>query len=334
MLYVTTTNRNDVYTPRHTLCRDRDKNGGLYVPFSEIRFSSEYILNLKEKSYGECISEILNLFFSTKLTGWEVDFSVGRKPVRLVAMNHKILIGELFNNPGNAYTWIAGKLRDMVVPSGELPPQLSQWTGIAVRIAILFGIFGELQRIGLVDSTRSMDISLAVDDFSGPMAVFYAKKMGLPVGNILFGCNENSAMWDILHHGELHVHHPIVRTETPECDHNAPSGLERLLYERLGSHEAIRYRNTVDRKGLYSVSEEARAVLSEGFSGAVISQKRLSSVIRNVYGTNRYSLDPYGALAFGALQDFRATHNEVGPALILSDYAPQRESQASKQTEG
>lgn len=330
MLYVTTRDHKNAHTPRHPLRQDRAGDSGLYVPFQSIRFSQEDICALKEKSFGQCVAEIMNLFFSTKLTGWEVDFALGRKPFRLVVMSHKILVGELFNNPGNAFTWAARKLRDLVVPATELPEELSQWTIIATRIAFVCGLFGELQRLELAGYNKPIDISVAVDDFSGPMALYYAKEMGLPVGRIVFGCNENSGAWDLLHHGELHTGRAIIPTPTEFCDHTAPASLERLVHSRLGREEAIRYGETVSRKGVYAVTEEERTPLSEGFFGAVISRKRMQAVIRNVSASNAYQLHPYGALAYGALQDYRAIDNEVGPALILSEYSAETYAESSK----
>ena len=55
---------------------------------------------------------------------------------------------------------------------------------------------------------------------------------------------------------------------------------------------------------------------------AVVSMDRVSSIIPSVYRTNRYVLDPYGALAYGALADYRARTGSVGPALILSEKGP------------
>lgn len=330
MLYVTTRDHKNAHTPRHPLRQNRAEDGGLYVPFQSIRFSKEDVCTLKEKSFGQTVADILNLFFSTKLTGWEVDFSLGRKPFRLVVMSHKILVGELFNNPGNGFTWAARKIRDLVVPATELPEQLSQWTIIATRIAFLFGLFGELQRLGLAGHNKPIDISVAAGDFSGPMALFYAREMGLPIGKIVFGCDDNSGAWDLLHHGELHTGRAVIPNPTDFCDYAAPAALERLIHSRMGTEEAVRFGETLCRKGVYTVTEEERIPLSEGFFGAVIGRKRMQAVIRNVYTSNAYQLHPCGALAYGALQDYRAIDNEVGPALILSEYSPETMTETPK----
>lgn len=327
MLYVTTRDHKNVHTARHPLCKDRDAEEGLYIPFQKVCFSQEEIIALKEKNFGQCAAEILNLFFGTKLTGWDVDFCVGRHPFRLVPMSHKILIAESWNNPENTFSWLVRKLREMILPESDPEAVFSDWTLIVIRIAVLFGIFSELARLGLTGQNKTMDVSVCAGDFSGPMAAWYAREMGLPIGRIIFGCNENSGAWDLLHHGELHSNASVVKTNTPDCDHSVPRDLERLIFARFGQEEARRFGQTVRRRGVYTLSEEQFRVLSDGFFGAVISKRRMESVIRNVFRTNSYLLGPYAAIAYGALQDYRATNNEASPALILTEDGPQQDEE-------
>ena len=101
MLYVTTRNNGDIFTANHALNKNRAEDGGAYVPFKLPRLDFG---ELKALPFNHRVANVLNLLFGTKVTGWEVDFALGRKPFRLVAMNHKILVGELFNNPGNDFS--------------------------------------------------------------------------------------------------------------------------------------------------------------------------------------------------------------------------------------
>lgn len=323
MLYVTTRDHKNVHTARHPLCKDRDGGGGLFVPFRPVVFPPVTPASLKDNYFGEWIAEIVNRFFGTKLSGWDVDFYIGRHPFRLVPMSHRILIAETWNNPDNSVFWIAQQLKELILPGVEEQEGFSDWLMIVVRIGILFGIFSELSRMELIGQNRTVDVSVSAGDFSGPIAAFYAREFGLPIGKIIFGCNENSGAWDLVHHGELHTNASVIHTDTPECDHSVPRDLERLIYARLGREEASRFGEKVAGKGVYTLSEEMLSVLGAGFFGAVISRRRMESVIRNVFRTNQYLLGPYSALAFGALQDYRATNNEAGPALILTELGPQ-----------
>lgn len=322
MLYITTRNSKDIYTSHHSLCKDRGVCGGLYIPFQDIKYSQVEIDELKEKTFGQCVAHILNLFFSARLDGWDIDFCIGRYPVKLIPMSHKITIAEMWNNPDWDFARFVRNLRGRILGTADTAQPYGDWTWIAVRIAFLFGIFGELCRIGLVDSKHPIDVSVCTGDFSAPMALWYARKMGLPVGTIIFSCNTNSNAWELLHHGTLDVNASVIPTSTPMCDVAVPQGMERLIYSCLGENETLRFVDRCRRGAVYSLSEEESACLREGMFGAVIGENRIEAVIRNVHKTGAYLLGPYSALAYSGLQDYRATNAEAGPALILTERGP------------
>ena len=84
MLYVTTRNKHDAYTAHRTQLSDRAPDGGLYLPFRMVTWERQQVLALADKTFGQCVAETLNQFFACRLTGWDVDFSIGRNPVSVV----------------------------------------------------------------------------------------------------------------------------------------------------------------------------------------------------------------------------------------------------------
>ena len=323
MLYVTTRDKRDAYTAYYTLSKEKGPKGGFFIPFQKVKFSADEICALKDKSVCQCIADILNIFFSARLDEWDVQCCIGSYPVKLIPMSHKVMVAETWNNPEWDFARVVRNLRSRIMGNGDLGKDFSNWSWISVRIALLFGIFSELYRLGLVGEARTIDVSVPVMDFSAPMAVWYAREMGLPIGTIIFTCNENSGAWDLLHHGQLQTDAKQIVTSTPKCDMPIPDNLERLIYDALGSTEVAGFVNACTAGTDYTLPEEQRITLSKGMFGAVVSQKRMESVIRNVYRTNTYLLNPYSALAYGGLQDYRTTKIETGPALILTERGPQ-----------
>ena len=323
MLYITTRDDRDAYTAYRTLNNQYGPCGGRYIPFRTVSYSQEEIASFLEKSFSQCVAEILNLFFSARLDSWDVDFCIGRRPVKLVPMSHKIVIAECWNNPDWDLYRTVRNLKSRIMGNTASSYEPTDWSWIAVRIALLFGIFAEMNRIGIADTDRRIDVSVCAGDFSAPMAVWYARQMGLPIGNIIFTCNENSGPWDLLHHGELHTASPVRATVTPMCDWSVPVDLERLIYGVFGKDETARYLEICRRKGVYTLTDAQAQTLRNGMFGAVISQKRMESVIRNVYKTRTYLLGPYSAMAYGGLQDYRATNTDAAPALIITEQGPQ-----------
>lgn len=322
MLYVTTRSKHDAYTTARTMNLERGSDGGLFIPFHLPQFSTDEILALGNRSFGQNVAEVLNLFFSTKLSGWDVDMAVGRNPIKLRSMNYRIIVSELWNNMDRHFDHLVNALAAKLHPDGELIGAPSNWMQCAVRIAVLFGIYGELLRTEQIRPGGVVDVAAASCGFTAPMAAWYARKMGLPVGTIICGCNENSAPWDLLHRGELDTDAQVIRTNTPEGDLTLPPDLERLICEACGQEEALHYFWNCTEGGVYIPSEPAYEQLRKGMFAAVVSRVRVETIIPSVYRTNQYILDPYAALAYGALSDFRSRTGGSGYALLLCEKSP------------
>lgn len=320
MLYVTTRNKHDPQTAPRTMNQDRGSDGGLFVPFQMPKFDRDAILALRQKSFGQNVADVLNLFFSTRLTGWDVEACIGRYPVKLKSMNFRIVMAEVWRNVDWKFSRVVRSLAHLVHPDGDVIGPATDWVEIAVRIAVLFGIYGELLREGSPD--RPLDVAVSNGNFAAPMAAWYARQMGLPVGTIICGCNENGAVWDLLHRGEMDTDALAVKTTTPECDHALPPDLERLICGVFGQEEANRFCWTCTEGGSYLLSDEQQRQLGQGMFAAVVSQARVETIIPSVYRTNQYILDPYAALAYGALSDYRARKGMGNTVLIFCEKNP------------
>jgi threonine synthase len=190
---------------------------------------------------------------------------------------------------------------------------------------VLFGLFAELVRTGALEWAHETDVSVHGGDLSAVMSVWYAKQMGLPVANIICGCNENSSIWDLLHHGEMKTDAALISTSTPLADVSLPVELERLIYGTLGREQTQIYLQTCDRRGLYVPPSDGFEDLRQGMFAAVISRARVEVLIPSVFRTNAYLMGPYTALAYGGLMDYRAKTGESRTALILAERSPKQD---------
>lgn len=326
MLYVTTTEKNDAFTAPRTYLQDRGPDGGLFVPRQFPNFTSEQLAYLENKTFGERIAQILNEFFTCQLTGWDVDSAIGRCPVKVETMSHRIIFAELWQNLDASYARLECVLAEKIRGDGDATVKPSSWIRIAVRIAILFALFAELVRAGELDWIRSVDISVSAGDMSGVMSTWYAREMGLPVGNIICSCNENSALWDLLHHGQMKTDLPKIHTTTPLADTGLPVELERLVYGVFGCDKTQQYRTICQHGGLYVPPSEGFSSLKSGMYAAVVSMARVDALIPSVYRTNSYVIGPYTALAYGGLMDYRAKTGQTRTALVLAERSPMQDA--------
>jgi len=307
MLYITTGNPADSFTAHRVLRENKASDGGMFIPMQMPTIPDEKICAMKNLSFSEVVAQVLNLFFDKQISGWDVGFSVGRSPLKVLTMNHRLVVAQLWHNHGGAYCHLENNIYQKL--TGILPVAIPEWPKIAIRIAVLFGVHSELAKDGI----HKYDIAVSTDDFLLPVAAWYAQKMGLPVEKIICGCSENSGIWDLIHRGEF---------STASVEAHNLFAIERLVFDAFGRAEALRYREAMQRRGIYKLSEENQQILGSSLFASVASPNRLEGIIRSVFRTNNYILDFDAASAYGALQDFRARTGESRPTLILMDQSP------------
>ena len=303
MLYVSTRDSTNIYTAHRALYEQHTSDGGMFVPFRFPVFSYDEILQMKSRSFGTNVAQILNLFFSTRLNGWDVDCCCGRIPVNLVSLPRKLLVVELWNNTAHSYAHVEHALYDKLC-GGNAPEKITTWAKIAIQIAFFFAVFSlSVQE----NQGEVFDVALDDSEFIAPMAAWYARHMGLPIGTIICGSNDNSSAWDLLHRGELNA-----ASDTPNL------GLEQLIYITLGPEQAFQFASACRERRSYHVDGDQIKQLADRMFVAVTSSDRVNTVIASFNRTNNYVLDPFAAISFGALQDYRARIGESKSTMLFS----------------
>lgn len=315
MLYISTRNPKDTYTAYRALHEQNAPDGGMYVPFQKLTLTSEDLEQLRVESFGQTAAKILNRFFSARLTGWDIECAVGRNPVKLAPIGRRTVVAELWHNLDQSYSGLEKSLYTLLTGKNQ---NAAGWATIAIRIAVICGMAGEMQRAGIHEA----DIAVATGDFATPMAIWYCRQMGLPIGMILCGCNENGALWDLLHRGECNTGNAVVKTTLPELDVAYPKYLEHLVFATQTKEEFTHYLDVLSAGGVYSMDEETLAKISDRLCASVVGSSRVDSVIASVYRTNDHFIDPVTALTFGGLQDYRARTGENRMTVLLSDTSP------------
>ena len=322
MLYVTTRSREDSYTADRTLSEDRAPDGGFFVPMKLPRFDRAEIRALGEKSFSRNVADILNLLFDTRLDSWAVEFGIGRYPVRMVPVSGRAVIAETWHNPSWRFERLAKSVEKVIRQSDQISLVPTDWLMMGCRIAVLFGIFGELMAKGEAGPDDPLDVVVPVGDFSAPMAAWYARYFGLPIGNILCCCNENPGCWNFIHKGEIRCDAPVVETTTPACDHAVPEGLERLISHTLGQREIDRFQYAVCEGVSYYLEPDQLQRMRQGLHASVVGRQRLEWAVLNLYRTDGLVPDPYTALCYSGLMDYRARTGQTRSAVILSEESP------------
>ena len=313
MLYATTRSKADAFTEHRTLFENRASNGGFFVPFRMPQVDQRQIADLKKRSFGENVSFILNLFFPGSITSWDVDCSIGKNPAEVFSVKQRILLAKLCDNPQGEYGYICDRLFAKLC-SGKTNT-VTEWANIAIRIAVLFGIYGIIQDL----QSESFDICVNCRDFSDPMAAWYARDMGLPIGRILCICDDDSPIWDFLHKGELDIGANAFQTHMSSKSSPAPVGIERLIFATLGYEQTQKYLQITSQKRVFHLLPEQLKKLNDGLFACVVSKERAQSVKTAFRGNYSHRINASVAAAYAGLQDFRAQTGESKYSLLLWD---------------
>ncbi len=313
MLFVTTRNDRDAMTASHALRDSRCGQGGFYLPMRHPVFSPEEIDALMQQSFGTCVAEVLNRLLGVRLNGWDVDFSLGRHCARLEELPHKILVAEPWHIPGYRFEATAKTL------AAKLDAEVTDWVNIAIRAAVLFGLFRELKRRGY----DRADVAVLSGDFSMPMAAWYARRWGLPMGNIILCCNENNALWELFVQGQMHTDTVSIRTNVPEADVTVPEDLERLIYECGGLTETTKYLESIRKGKTYYPADATLARMRRGMYVGVVSSQRLEHTIPGVFHSHGYQMTPATALTYAGMLDYRAKTGQSPAVIIWSENSPE-----------
>lgn len=320
MLYVNTRERINVFTPGFVLSRGGEK---YYLPYKLPAFSGVELLTFLQKDINQRIAGILNLFFRTELSGLDVAFAAGRNPIRIAAMPYKIAILETWHSAEDSFEGLVKALYHLVSLGKDRPAEPCKWFRIAVRIALLFAAFGELMKTGIAGVNKPIDMSLPVHDFESVMAVWIARKMGLPIGCIILSCDELGGLWEFFRYGKIRFNYSRVE-KVPSCSENTEySCFEPLIYATLGYREAERFRTACEEQRIYTLREDQLAILSKDILCTAVRAQRVYEIVPNFFKTNSYLMGYDTAFAYAGLQDYRAAKGETGAVLMLSNIKPQ-----------
>lgn len=257
--------------------------------------------------FGETAAAIMNIFFGTQLTGWDVDFAVGRQALDLVSAGYKVSLAESWHNPAGSHEYLVQRLYELVTRQNHSFVTPNLWFRTAVNIAVLFGVYGKYCRQEIYE----FDVAVQTGDLQLLLAIRYAQKMGLPIRRVILGCIDGDNLWEFLSYGDYQTNRK-----------NLLAGFEALLWLEFGYAEAENYADSVLGKRTYRLREWKLDQFRAGSFAAVVGENRVKNVIDSTLRNNNYRMERSTARAFGALQDYRAKTGENKNTLLFSQNAP------------
>ena len=115
----------------------------------------------------------------------------------------------------------------------------------------------------------------------------------------------------------------FYNTESPSMDILISSNLERLLLTLTQDVDEVKgYMQQLNATGRYQVSDKVKEKLQQRFFGYCCDDGETEKVIGRIYAEDRYLVDPHTAVAFSALEQYRAETGDETPCVVVSTASP------------
>jgi len=191
------------------------------------------------------------------------------------------------------------------------------WARIMAQIVYYF-----YSALNLGGPLRPMAYSVPTGNFGDIFAGYMAKKMGLPVEQLIIATNSNDVLHRLMSKNQYEVH-PLQHTITPSMDIAVSSNFERLLfdlYDRDGAKLADLMARMNAKKDVVSLDEDKLAKARALFDSYAVSEDSTVTTMQEVFGETGYLLDPHTAIGVKAARECR--RNPRIPMITLGTAHP------------
>ncbi len=201
------------------------------------------------------------------------------------------------------------------------------WARILAQIVYYFYAYFKVQP----NCEKPVNFSVPTGNFGDILAGYYAKKMGLPIDQLIVATNQNDILHRFFSKGEYHQHgvHPSI---SPSMDIQISSNFERFLYYLSGeqSEQLRSWMEAFHKTGKLDVAEAMLEKAQTEISSSSVSEEETLATIFEYYEKYDYVLDPHTAIGVKAAQQ---TASEI-PMICLATAHPAKFGEAIRMATG
>ncbi|MFD1197708.1 threonine synthase [Brucella gallinifaecis] len=179
---------------------------------------------------------------------------------------------------------------------------------------------------------RAVSFTVPTGNFGDIFAGFVAKKMGLPIDQLIIATNDNDILARTLENGRYEMR-GVEQTTSPSMDIQISSNFERLLFE-AHDRDASAIRGLMDslkQSGGFTISEKPLAAIRSEFAAGRSTVDETATTIKSVLEADGYLLDPHSAIA---VKVARENMSGQAPMVVLATAHPAKFPDAVKAASG
>ena len=203
------------------------------------------------------------------------------------------------------------------------------WARVALQIPYYVA-----SALALGAPDREVAFSVPTGNFGNVMAAWAARRMGLPIAQLIVAANRNDILTRFLSHNDMTMR-TVEPSVSPSMDIQVSSNFERLLFELLG-HDAPATAETMRRfraEGRMPVPDAAWRNATQLFRGFALDDAGTLAEMARLDAEAGYLADPHTAIGIAAARAVPPTDPGI-PIIVAATAHPAKFPAAMKQATG
>ncbi|WP_068306782.1 threonine synthase [Pararhodobacter sp. CCB-MM2] len=188
------------------------------------------------------------------------------------------------------------------------------WARVLAQVVYYFSA-----AVSLGAPHRQIDFTVPTGNFGDIFAGYIAKKMGLPIGQLVIATNQNDILHRCLTSGSYQTE-GVTPSISPSMDIQVSSNFERALFDAYGRDGAAvaQLMDELKTAGKFDVSQGALEALRETFASGRVSEEGTSESIRHTLAHSAELLCPHSAVGTAVAEQ----HLGANPMVTLATAHP------------
>ncbi|MDO5641696.1 MAG: threonine synthase [Paracoccus sp. (in: a-proteobacteria)] len=181
------------------------------------------------------------------------------------------------------------------------------WARVLAQVVYYF-----TAAVSLGAPDRAVDFTVPTGNFGDILAGLVARRMGLPVGQLVIATNQNDILHRAMTTGEYRMGQ-VAPSISPSMDIQISSNFERALFWAYGNDAgAIRQLMDELKTGGFTISQGAREALAADFTSGRASEDETLAMIRTIRAETGEILCPHSAVGVKVARE----HLRAGTPMI------------------
>ncbi len=187
------------------------------------------------------------------------------------------------------------------------------WARVLAQVVYYFS-----SAVSLGAPERSVSFTVPTGNFGDIFAGYIARKMGLPIEQLVIATNQNDILDRAMKTGD-YVQNGVTASISPSMDIQVSSNFERALFDAYGRDgKAVAALMEELKAGGFHISQGALAMLRETFASGRCSEAETTATIQKAYAQTGEILCPHSAVGVKVAEE----HLGAAPMITLATAHP------------